>query len=297
MSRQASITQEQVNAAAETIRADGIKPTARSVRDALGGGSITTVLKLLHIWQNSQSAAEERTIVLPVNIHRALLDLVGQEVAAAKVGPLADLVAAQQANGDLIVENERQSSTIALQAEALELAQAENAQLAGRLVEVESQLSRCQEHDADERKAAETARTERAMALLRLQSLPRIEAEADHLRAEAERERNAKVAAEQVAAVAVAKLDAMTDRANKAEAKAEEAEKKAHQSSQAFHDARVQIQAQQTALEVAKREMADVHLQAKTAREDANKLGEVAAELRGRIGGRYKPLQMSVRGA
>lgn len=297
MSRQASITQEQVNAAAETIRADGIKPTARSVRDALGGGSITTVLKLLHIWQNSQSAAEERTIVLPVNIHRALLDLVGQEVAAAKVGPLADLVAAQQANGDLIVENERQSSTIALQAEALELAQAENAQLAGRLVEVESQLTRCQEHDADERKAAETARTERAMALLRLQSFPRIEAEADHLRAEAERERNAKVAAEQVAAVAVAKLDAMTDRANKAEAKAEEAEKKAHQSSQAFHDARVQIQAQQTALEVAKREMADVHLQAKTAREDANKLGEVAAELRGRIGGRYKPLQMSVRGA
>ena len=297
MSRQASITQEQVNAAAETIRADGIKPTARSVRDALGGGSITTVLKLLHIWQNSQSAAEERTIVLPVNIHRALLDLVGQEVAAAKVGPLADLVAAQQANGDLIVENERQSSTIALQAEALELAQAENAQLAGRLVEVESQLTRCQEHDADERKAAETARTERAMALLRLQSLPRIEAEADHLRAEAERERNAKVAAEQVAAVAVAKLDAMTDRANKAEAKAEEAEKKAHQSSQAFHDARVQIQAQQTALEVAKREMADVHLQAKTAREDSNKLGEVAAELRGRIGGRYKPLQMSVRGA
>ena len=297
MSRQASITQEQVNAAAETIRADGIKPTARSVRDALGGGSITTVLKLLHIWQNSQSAAEERTIVLPVNIHRALLDLVGQEVAAAKVGPLADLVAAQQANGDLIVENERQSSTIALQAEAPELAQAENAQLAGRLVEVESQLTRCQEHDADERKAAETARTERAMALLRLQSLPRIEAEADHLRAEAERERNAKVAAEQVAAVAVAKLDAMTDRANKAEAKAEEAEKKAHQSSQAFHDARVQIQAQQTALEVAKREMADVHLQAKTAREDANKLGEVAAELRGRIGGRYKPLQMSVRGA
>ena len=232
-----------------------------------------------------------------MNIHRALLDLVGQEVAAAKVGPLADLVAAQQANGDLIVENERQSSTIALQAEALELAQAENAQLAGRLVEVESQLTRCQEHDADERKAAETARTERAMALLRLQSLPRIEAEADHLRAEAERERNAKVAAEQVAAVAVAKLDAMTDRANKAEAKAEEAEKKAHQSSQAFHDARVQIQAQQTALEVAKREMADVHLQAKTAREDANKLGEVAAELRGRIGGRYKPLQMSVRGA
>ena len=297
MSRQASITQEQVNAAAETIRADGIKPTARSVRDALGGGSITTVLKLLHIWQNSQSAAEERTIVLPVNIHRALLDLVGQEVAAAKVGPLADLVAAQQANGDLIVENERQSSTIALQAEALELAQAENAQLAGRLVEVESQLTRCQEHDADERKAAETARTERAMALLRLQSLPRIEAEADHLRAEAERERNAKVAAEQVAAVAVAKLDAMTDRANKAEAKAEEAEKKAHQSSQAFHDARVQIQAQQTALEVAKREMADVHLQAKTAREDANKLGEVAAELRGRIGGRYKPLQLSVGGA
>ena len=289
MSRQASITQEQVNAVAEAIRADGFTPTNRSVREALGGGSPATVLKLLNNWQRSQSEVEERTIVLPPNIQRALMDFVGQEVAASKVGPLAELVEAQRANGDLIFENERQSSTIAIQDEALELTHAENARLTGRIVEVELQLTRCQEHDAEERKAAESARTELAMALLRLQAFPRIEAEADHLRTEADRERNAKVAAEQAAAVAIAKLDAMTERASKAEMRAENAEREAHQSQQAFHDARVQIQAQKTELEVVKREMANLQLQAKIARDEANKFGDFSTELRGRIvGTKYK---------
>ena len=296
MSRQASISQEQVNAVAEAIRADGCRPTARSVREALGGGSMATVLRLVQNWQDSQSGAEEQPIVLPVGIQRALVDFIGQEVARAKAGPLAELVAAQQATGDLIVENERQAATIMLQVDALESAQADNAKLAGRLVEVELQLTRCEEQGSAERHAAEGARTELAMALLQLQAIPRIEADADRLRAEVDRERTTKVAAEQSAAVAIAKLDAMKDRASKAEAQAENAEKHAYQTQQAFHDARVQIQAQQTTLEAAKRELADARIQAASAREEANKIGEIAAELRGRIvGAKYKPQQKPVR--
>jgi len=112
MAREATITQEQVNAAADTIRAAGTKPTARAVREALGGGSMATVLKFLQTWQAGQVRAEESPVVLPAGLQRALVDFIGQEVASAKAVLQDDLVAAQQANGDLIAESERQASTI-----------------------------------------------------------------------------------------------------------------------------------------------------------------------------------------
>lgn len=51
MPRKPSITQEQVNIAANAIRAAGAKPTARAVRALLGSGSMDTVLGCLRIWQ------------------------------------------------------------------------------------------------------------------------------------------------------------------------------------------------------------------------------------------------------
>lgn len=283
MAREATITQEQVNAAADTIRAAGTKPTSRAVREALGGGSMATVLKFLQVWQSGQVRAAESPVVLPAGLQRALVDFIGQEVAGAKAELQDDLVATQQANGDLITESERQASTIELQAEALESAQAEKAKLAGRLAQVESDLTKAGADIAAERQAAEHARTELAKAQLRLEALPRIEAEADRLRVELQQERTAKVAAEQAAAVAFAKLEAMIDRAKKAEGSTEKAEKQATQAAQELSSARVQVQAQQTALDAAARESEDLRKQAKEARTDAKKSSEEAAELRGSL--------------
>lgn len=283
MAREATITQEQVNAAADAIRAGGAKPTARAVRETLGGGSMATVLKFLQVWQSGQVRATENPVVLPVGLQRALVDFIGQEVASAKANLQDDLVAAQQANGDLIAESERQASTIELQAEALELMQAEKAVLAGRLAQVESDLAKAGDDVAAERQAAEYARTELAKAQLRLEALPRIEAEADRLRIELEQERAAKVAAEQSAAVAVARLDGMTDRAQKAEALAEKTEKQAAQAAGELSGARAQVQAQQTALDAAARECDSLRIQVQGARAEAKKSGEEAAELRGQL--------------
>lgn len=283
MAREATITQEQVNAAADTIRASGAKPTARAVREALGGGSMATVLKFLQTWQAGQVRVEESPVVLPAGLQRALVDFIGQEVASAKAVLQDDLVAAQQANGDLIAESERQASTIEIQAEALESAQAEKAELAGRLAQVESDLAKAGDDVAAERQAAEHARTELAKAQLRLEALPRIEAEADRLRGELEAERTAKVAAEQAAAVALAKLEGMTDRAKTAEAATEKAEKQAANATQELSSARVQVLSQQTALDAAVRESDDLRRQAKEARAEAKKSGEEAAELRGQL--------------
>jgi len=226
MAREATITQEQINAAADTIRASGTKPTARAVREAVGGGSMATVLKLLQVWQGGQVRVEEGPVVLPAGLQRALVDFIGQEVAGAKADLQSDLVASQQANGDLISESERQASTIELQAAALESAQAEKAELAGRLAQVESDLVRATEDIAGERQASEHARTELAKSQLRLEALPRIEAEADHLRVELATERTAKVAAEQSAAVAAQKVAGLTARLGDAQARIDAAEKK-----------------------------------------------------------------------
>ena len=283
MAREATITQEQVNAVADSIRAGGTKPTARAVREALGGGSMATVLKFLQAWQSRQMQSIETPISLPAGLQRSLVDWIGQEVATAKADLQVDLVASQQANGDLIAESERQASTIELQAEALESAQAETATLAGRLAQVDSDLARAMDDVSGERQAAEQARTELAKAQLRLEALPRIEAEVARLRADLERVGAEKVAAEQAAAVAIARLEAMTDRANKADAATEKAEKQATAVAQELASARVQVQSQQVALTGAAREIDDAKTQARDARAEAKASAELAAELRGEL--------------
>ena len=112
MAREATITQEAVNAAAEQIRATGAKPTARAVREALGSGSMATVLKHLQAWQANQAHPIEANIVLPIALQRTLVTFIEQEVATAKALLEADLALAEQANRDLIAESERQAATI-----------------------------------------------------------------------------------------------------------------------------------------------------------------------------------------
>lgn len=289
MAREATITQEQVNAVADAIRAGGAKPTARAIRDQLGTGSMATVLKLLQFWQAGQVKATEVPITLPAGLQRALVDFVGQEIATAKAELQADLVNLQQANNDLIAENERQASTIEIQAEALESAQAEKAEIAGRLAQVESDLARALDDVIGERQAAESARTELAKAQLRLEAVPRIEAEIGRLRKELDEQRQARTDAEKKAAVDTAKLEAMTDRATKAETYAEKAEKQASQASQELTSARVQVQARQTALDAAARECDDLRRQVRDAQDDAKTAEGQAAELRGQIAVLSKP--------
>ena len=69
-----------------------------------------------------------------------------------------------------------------------------------------------------EREAAEAARIELAKALLRLEAMPRLEADLGALRVGLDKERQERVAAEQQAAVLGAKLEAANERAGKAKA-------------------------------------------------------------------------------
>lgn len=258
MPREATITQEQVNAAADSIRASGTKPTARAVREAVGGGSMATVLKLLQVWQGGQVRVEEGPVVLPPGLQRALVDFIAQEVARSRADLESDLVCAQQANADLIAESERQASTIEMQAIALESAQAEKAELIGRLAQVESDLARATEDVAGERNAAELARTEMAKTQLRLEALPTLEAENERLRAALEEERTARTDAQRQSATAEMKATGLGERL--ADAQAQLAEQKQRSS----------------VLETDKRRLeAEIAAAGKEARESAAQVGKL----------------------
>lgn len=207
MAREPSITQEQVSRAAEAIRDSGSKPTARAIRERLGAGSMATVLKFYQAWAEAQIRPSDPPVVLPPPLQKGLLDFVAAEVARSKSELNGELDAANQANEDLIRENERQALVVDNLTSALETAHADKATLAGQLREVEAERDVARQEATAERQAAEAARTELAKALLRLESMPRLEKELDELRQELQQERDARFASEQTAAVASAKLE------------------------------------------------------------------------------------------
>lgn len=220
MARETSITQEQINAAADAIRAEGARPTARAVRERIGTGSMATILKYFQVWQGGQVRPAEQAIALPPALQRMLVDFVGLEIASARATLEADLVTAQNERHDLIVECERQAGTIEAQAQSLEAAIAAQAEQAGRMALLASDLARAADDLAQERLAAEAARTELAKAILRLEAMPRLERELDTLRADFTDEVKARVAAEQAAAVAIAEHKASERRAAEFERRA-----------------------------------------------------------------------------
>jgi colicin import membrane protein len=290
MAREATITQEQLNAAADFIRAGGGKPTARAIRDQLGTGSMATVLKYLQVWQASQVKPAVQDVTLPAPLTRALVDFIGREVAGARAELDAELVTARDNQKELIAESERQAAMIEAQTETIELTHVEKSELSGKVGQMEADLAATRVEATAERQAAEGARTELAKAQLRLEALPRIEAEVNRLRGELEAERQMRTDAEQKAAVLAGKMEYEADLRKKAEVKvielvkaAEEAVKRAVATAEVLGNERVSVQSSQARLETVLRELDDARKVTTSALDAAKKSGEEAAELRGRL--------------
>lgn len=248
MAREPNITQEQVSRVAQSIRDGGTRPTARAIRERLGTGSMATVLKYLQAWQDAQVRPAETPVTLPAALQRGLLDFVAVEVERNKTELHAELDIANQANADLILECERQGLAVENLTVSLEAAHGDKAVLAGRLVQVEAERDSARQDALSERQAAESARTEHAKALLRLEAMPRLESEIDELRKMLDTERNARVDAEQASAVARAKVEAATD-ARKAAERALEGAKMHQQATDAeLSTVRSDVKEAQTAL-------------------------------------------------
>lgn len=198
MPREATITYEQVATFADAIKAEGLKPSARLIRERHGSGSLGTIHKLLAEYLGRQNRPIEATLALPPALQRSILDFMAAELTMARAELEAKLAETQTAAADLANENERQAGQLDVLQGMVETLAGERATLEGRAVQLESDLTTAREETARERKATDAARTDLAGAQLKLQAMPRLEddlavargalQDVDHRRQTAERD-------------------------------------------------------------------------------------------------------------
>lgn len=197
MAREATISFDQVAAAAAGIKAEGRKPTLRGVREALGNvGSLTTIAVHLRAWSGNQPKEAAPDIAVPASVLAGIQSAIAQAATEAEASIRAELNDAQQMLGDVTAEGERTAAALDAAETRIGELEAVNAELAGRLDEAKTKASETEaRHAAEiealkadlqrERDAAEAARTEFAKAELRLESMPRLEKDLEDARAEA----------------------------------------------------------------------------------------------------------------
>ncbi|WP_426178089.1 DNA-binding protein [Massilia sp. TWR1-2-2] len=219
MGREAKITYEQVAAAADAMCAANIRPSSRTLRERLGNtGSMGTINRLLQEWKATQERQLVQPLTLPPVLQRAILDFMAQELATAKALLESTLAEQRQEMADLAIENERQGADIEDRIQAEVVLRADLATLQGRIAQTEGELTHARRETRNEREDAAKARIDLAKALLRLEAMPRLEADLAALREELKTEHQDRTAATQEAAVLEAKLDAARERAAQAEA-------------------------------------------------------------------------------
>jgi len=293
MGREAMITAEQVNAVADAMKAEGLKPTSRAVRERLGNtGSMGTINKLLQRWKAGQERQATAALTLPPALQRALLDFMDQTLTAERATLEAELADQQQEAADLATENERQAELIAARDEQIETLSLEKAEAEGKAGQLAADLDAAREDAARERQAAEQARTELAKAQLRLEAMPRLESDLATLRTALDEQRAARIAAEQSAAVLTAQKDDLGARVAEAQARAERADDALTKLQARADSVGGQLAERTAALSAAEaraqafeREATAAAADAERARGEAKKAGELAAQLRGQLDG------------
>jgi len=214
---QTIITQEQVNAVAEAICAEGSKPTVLDVRKRLNGGSMSTIWIFFQAWQSAQAVSTEPVISLPTELQRTLEDFVNRQVAATKVILETEVHSLQQTNVELMAEIDQQTQLLSRQTKELEAARGAKDEVAGRFEQLNSELSRAREEIEIEKESATQSRMELVKAQLKLESVERLETDLDQLYKTLEQERVAKLNAEHSTKALTAKLETEITARKKAE--------------------------------------------------------------------------------
>ena len=298
----AVITQDSVYAAAEALEARGSRVSVRTIRDHLGGGSPNLITPLLASWRAKRPQVAQADIQLDPEMEASFSALrktiVKQvEVAAGESARRADERASEAEDTLQLCQQENAELTAELMdaTSALEDVRAQREQQAGTITELREDLARTRKEALEEieaadakadreREAAELARTALAKAELRLEALPRLEAEIERLRVALETAQAGKQAAEQQAAVLVAQEAAATARAadlasrlETAEKRAQEAAAEAKAQAAAAGEASKAGLAAATQLEAAQRELAGLRAALDEAKTE---LKETKAELK-----------------
>ena len=212
MPREATITYDQVAAIANGMKAAGEKPSPREIRLRHGSGSLGTIHKLLQQWDATSVRQAEVSLALSPALQRAIQEFVDQQRNAARSELEVALSSARATADDLASENERLTRGIEATEGVLAELKAETHTLAGRVEQLEADLSATKQDAEMANRAAEGARTELAKAELRLEAMPALEQEMARLRQALDAERKIRTDAEREAATAEAKAAGVVDR-------------------------------------------------------------------------------------
>jgi colicin import membrane protein len=186
----------EVAAVADRITGRGERPTVRSVRTELGGGSLATIQRHFSAWKDGHRPTLPVNMALPPELQRAMLTQIERAAAEARAGLETELAETLAERDGLTDELERQSETLAAAEQRTQAQAAEIERHAGTIAMLERALSEAREQAARERDAAEAARRAAALAELRLEDLPGLRTEVEALRTKLEAERDARRKAE-----------------------------------------------------------------------------------------------------
>lgn len=212
-----TITQEQVNAVADAICAEGNKPTVLDVRKRLPSGSMSAIWCLFQVWQSSQGAPVESDTSVSSELQRTLEDFITQKIKAVREQLESEIENLRQVNSELMKEIENQQNQLTLQGVELQSAKAIKNEVSGRFDQLNAELARAKEEIEIEKESAIQSRMELVKAQLKLESVPRLEADLDQLYKNLEQERVAKLNAEHSAKSLATKLETEVAARKKAE--------------------------------------------------------------------------------
>lgn len=286
----ALVTFESVAAAAEALVANGSKASVRAVKDALGGGSPNAILPLLNEWKAGRPLVRASDIALDPRIAQLIAEQIG--TASAQAAKMAEDKAAEiQADAEVIAEAGREAEARAGELEqALEQTQAEVVAKSRALEDLglererdaesaQEKISTLQIQLQGERERADQAVQTVAKDEVRLQAIPKLEAEVQRL-----------VQFEQQSAVLTARLEDAHDLIEDLKQRLAAAEKAAGDAREAgakvareAEQARIGEQSAQAKLESAARELESSRAALTEAKAEVKEARGEAKELRARL--------------
>lgn len=272
------ISYEQVAAAADTLVGEGTVPTIRAVREHLGAtGSPNTIHKHLSTWRDARPVAAASAPTLSPE----LLSAIANEMVrfgAAERGVLQGLLVQAQDESTMLsaagAALEKEIDDLRTEMEGLTR---ERDTQTGVIAQQANDLAALQERIQREMDAAEAARRVTAEVKVRLDlqevRLETQAAELERLRGALSTSESARIAAEQQAAVLVARLEAKDSEVTRAEALTDETKRQAAADAESHEAARAAFA----------QEAREAQIAANEARQEASSARELVARLEGQV--------------
>lgn len=310
--RVGKVTEASVAEAARRLVEAGQKPTLAAVLGLLGGGSQNLASRLLREWKERQPKIRAAEFQIDPRISELIVEQLSvvSKSAAAEAEARADeaeeslklceaeaedlqgqVESLDAALARLQDQHQQQGGLVqALRGEIADVRTDAEKQVAAAKAEAERQVGEARAELERERAAAMAANQELARATLRLEAMPRLEAEIERLRGALEASESARHQAEKSAAVGAESVERLNtlvidlkEREHEARQLAQAAQAETEKALRDVNRAEKGEQACQARLETAGRELESAQKAAKAAQEKASKAGEDLAHARGQV--------------